>query len=40
VVDLREVVLGAPARLLRPGPDPVAVTAALDAVGVPVVHPG
>jgi len=40
VVDLREVAGGGPARLLRPGPDPEAVAAALDHVGVPVVHPG
>jgi L-threonylcarbamoyladenylate synthase len=40
VVDLREVAAGGPARLIRPGPDPEAVAAALDAVGVPVVHPG
>lgn len=40
VVDLREVAGGGPARLLRLGPDPDAVAAALDRVVVPVVHPG
>lgn len=40
VVDLREVEAGGPARLVRPGPDPDAVAAALGRVGVAVVHPG
>jgi L-threonylcarbamoyladenylate synthase len=40
VVDLREAAAGGPARLLRPGPDPEALAAALGAVGVAVVHPG
>lgn len=40
VVDLREVAAGGPARLLRPGPDPDAVVAALAPSGVQVVHPG
>lgn len=40
VVDLREVAAGGPARLLRPGPDPEAVAAALAPLGIAVVHPG
>jgi tRNA A37 threonylcarbamoyladenosine synthetase subunit TsaC/SUA5/YrdC len=40
VVDLREVAAGGPARLLRPGPDPDAVVAALNRPGVQVERPG
>ncbi|HMO00806.1 MAG TPA: Sua5/YciO/YrdC/YwlC family protein [Miltoncostaeaceae bacterium] len=40
VIDLREVAAGGPARLLRPGPDPEAVAAALAPLGIAVVHPG
>lgn len=40
VVDLRAVAGGGPATLLRPGPDPGAVSTALRGVGVAVVHPG
>jgi L-threonylcarbamoyladenylate synthase len=39
VVDLREVAGGGAARLLRPGPDPDGVVAALAPVGVDVVRP-
>lgn len=40
VVDLRGVAGGGGARILRPGPDPDAVAAALAGAGVRVVHPG
>jgi L-threonylcarbamoyladenylate synthase len=40
VVDLREVAGGGPARLLRPGPDPEIVAAALNRHGVQVERPG
>ena len=40
VVDLRPVVAGGAAELLRPGPDPAAVERALAAVGVRVIRPG
>lgn len=39
VVDLRDVAAGGPPRLLRPGPDPGAVEAALAPSGVQVVRP-
>ena len=39
VVDLREVGAGGPARLVRPGPEPGAVEAAIAAAGVPLVRP-
>jgi len=39
VVDLREVAGGGPARLVRPGPEPGAVEAAIAAAGVPLVRP-
>ena len=40
VVDLREVAAGGPARLLRAGPDPTAVEAAVTSAGVQVARPG
>ena len=39
VVDLRAVAGGGPARLVRPGPDPGAMEAAIAAAGVPLVRP-